>query len=170
MPLLLKWPGISAVNTLLVSLDKNEFGIRSSPVVYAGRTFIPKRELHVTVCGSTLGKRLNQKFLEDPGIEKRVRQAFEDTDWHYEKTRGLRRLVRPQAGNRNPEESIIMLVKMEGMARFYSRLKTLDIIPENHPVPPAHVTLYTYNCELGIGVHSERDLSELTVEQIDSLI
>ena len=34
------------------------------------------------------------------------------------------------------------------------------------PVPPPHVTLYTYNCDAGIGVHSEDALYEITSERI----
>jgi len=55
---------------------------------------------------------------------------------------------------------------MEGMAEFYAQLKILGVINNDHPVPPPHVTLYTRNCDLGIGIHSNAELSKLCRERI----
>ena len=169
MPLRLKWPGLGPLNTLVISVDRHDFGIGTEPVNYAGKLFLPKQEAHITVFGSTLGSRLSQQFDLDRGIEQKVRQAFEDIDWRYKKTSDLRHLARQQINCSNFEESIIMLVRMEGMTVFYKRLMALGMIPADHPVPPAHVTLYTHNCDPGIGVHSDAELSELTRGKIEHL-
>ena len=157
------------MNTLVISVDRHEFGIGPEPVNYAGKRFLPKQEAHITVLGTTLGSRLSQQFDHDSGIERKVRQAFEDIDWHYEKTSDLRHLVRQQTNDADDEESIIMLVRMDGMTVFYQRLMALGLIPADHPVPPAHVTLYTHNCDLGIGVDSDAELTRLTRGTIEHL-
>ena len=68
-----------------------------------------------------------------------------------------------------------MLIDMPGVTTFYQRLKKPGLIPEVTPIPPAHVTLYTYNCPLGIGVPSNKVLASLsdktfTVEQFDGIL
>ena len=165
----LKWPDLTPYNTLIINVDKHEFGIKAESIEYSGSTFIPKRETHITILGSDLGSHLHQLFLSNSHIEQQVRQAFESTDWSYTKTADLRHIVREntELANMNvTEESIIMLVNMKGMAEFYAQLKTLGVISNDHPVPPPHVTLYTRNCDPGIGIHSDNELSELSREQI----
>ena len=166
----LKWPGLTCYNTLIIRIDKSEFGIQSKPIEYSGKAFIPKQEAHITVFGSDLGTHLLQQFTHNPLAEQQVKQAFESTDWRYTKTHDRRHLARENTaltGIDKTEESIIMRVKMDGMAEFYSKLKALGLIHKNQPVPPPHVTLYTRNCDLGIGVHSETELIKLTSEHID---
>jgi len=125
------------------------------------------------VFGSDLGTHLLQQFTNNRLAEQQVKQAFESTDWCYTKTHDRRHLVREDielTGIDRTEESIIMLLKMDGMAEFYSKLKTLGLINKDQPVPPPHVTLYTRNCDLGISVHSESELLNLTCEHVDNLI
>jgi len=169
----LKWPGFTCYNTLIISVDKSEFGIQSKPIEYSGKAFIPKQEAHITVFGSELGTHLLQQFINNPLAEQQVKQAFESTDWCYTKTHDRRHLVRENiepGGIDRTEESIIMRVKMDGIAEFFSRLKTHGLIHNDQPVPPPHVTLYTRNCDLGIGVHSESELIKLTCEYVDNLV
>jgi len=164
----LNWPGFSAENTVIINVDKDEFGIQSRPVEYAGKVFMPKRETHVTVFGSTLGTALLQQILHNPEVEQQIRQAFESTDWCYTKTTDLRHLIRQRSGQTAAaEESIIMLLDMEGMASFYQKLKALGLIDNEHPLPPPHVTLYTRNSDTGIGVHSANELIELCSERLE---
>jgi hypothetical protein len=166
----LNWPGLTSRNTLTIRVDKNDFGIKSTSIEYSGRTFVPKQEAHITVFGSDLGTHLQQLFTDNPLVEQQVKQAFENTDWCYTKTDDLRHLVRQNSehtGMDKTEESIIMRLEMGGMAEFYTKLKQLGLIHKDHPVPPPHVTLYTRNRDLGIGVHSESELNKLTCEYID---
>ena len=164
------WPGLSSRNTLIIRVDRCDFGIKSTPIEYSGRTFTPKQEAHITVFGSGLGTHLQQMFTDNSLVEQQVKQAFESTDWRYSKTHDLRHLVRENnelTGVDKTEESIIMRLDMGGMTEFYTKLKKLGLIHIDHPVPPPHVTLYTRNCDLGIGVHSETELIKLTSEHID---
>jgi hypothetical protein len=169
----LNWPGLTSSNTLIIRADKSDFGIQSKPIEYAGRSFIPKQEAHITVFGSKLGTYLLQQFTINPFTERQVRQAFETTDWSYTKTHDLRHLVRENCeltGIDKIEESIIMRLEMDGMEEFYTKLKMLGLIDKDQPVPPPHVTLYTRNCDLGIGAHSESELVKLTCKHIDNLV
>jgi hypothetical protein len=167
------WPGLTSRNTLIIRVDKSDFGIGSTPIRYSGKRFIPKQEAHITVLGSTLGSQLLQQFVNNTFAEQQVRQAFESTDWCYTKTHDLRHLARKNpelTGADKTEESIIMRLEMGGMEEFYTRLKSLGLINKDQPVPPPHVTLYTRNCDLGIGVHSESELIKLTRKHMDKLI
>lgn len=164
------WPGLSSRNTLIIRVDRCDFRINATPIEYSGRTFIPKQEAHITVFGSGLGTHLQQMFTDNSLVEQQVKQAFESTDWCYSKTHDLRHLVRENnefTEVDKTEESIIMRLEMDGMTEFYTKLKKLGLIHKDHPVPPPHVTLYTRNCDLGIGVHSETELIKLTSEHID---
>ncbi len=169
----LNWPGFTSRNTLIIHVDKTSFGIGPTQIQYSGKAFIPKQEAHITVLGSNLGTHLLQQFADNPLAEQQVRQAFESIDWSYTKTHDLRHLVRENTepgGIDKIEESIIMRLQMGGMEEFYTRLKTLGLINEDQPVPPPHVTLYTRNCDTGIGVHSESELIRLTREHMDKLV
>lgn len=168
-PLRRIWPGLGPLNTLVISIDRHEFGIGPEPVDYAGKLFLPKQEAHITIFGSALGSRLSQQFDHDSGLEQKVRQAFEYIDWCYEKTSDLRHLVRQQTDDSDIEESIVMLIRMDGITVFYKRLMALGLISADHPVPPAHVTLYTRNCDRGIGVNSDAELTELTRGTVEHL-
>jgi hypothetical protein len=166
----LKWPGLTGENTLIITVDKQDFAIKPKPLQYDGRIFVPKQETHITVWGSELGTKLRQQFIQHPELEKDLHNAFESTDWSYQKTSDLRLLARKKAipGKDDiTEETIIMLIKMEGMAVFYSKLKDLGLIRKDHPVPPPHVTLYTRNIDRGIGVGSESELAELSQGRVD---
>jgi hypothetical protein len=167
----LNWPGISVDNTLIIPVDKSEFGIQTSPLKLAGKIFKPKREAHITVFGSSVGTALQQQITYMPEIEQQISHAFENTDWSYNKTTDFRHLVRtcngPYAADAT-EESIIILLEMEEMAAFYQSLKVLKLIDNDLPVPPPHVTLYTFNCDRGIGVHSQKELAELTYQYLQN--
>ena len=166
----LKWPGFSACRTLIISVDKSEFGIQPGPLEHDHRIFIPKEETHITLFGSTEASELLQKIQDDPAVENEIIQAFENTDWSYTISGEYRRLVRVATENTSTgatEESIIVLLEMKGMRLFYDKMKALDLIDRDLPVPPPHVTLYTHNCDTGIGVPGEKELHALTRERID---
>ena len=164
----IEWPGLTDENTLIISIDTSEFDLRPEGIEIAGKLFKPKQETHITVLGSTAGSTLSHKITGEPANEEMVRNAFESTDWSYRRTTDLRHLVRTgaEADADTSEESIIVLLEMNGMAQFHQQLKLLNFIDSDLPLPPAHVTLYTFNCDGGIGVHSERQLEELTREQM----
>ena len=167
----ISWPGLTEVNTLIINVDKKDFGIQKTPLEIAHRLFIPKQETHITIFGSGLGAQLRQQFTLRPELEHEVARAFESTDWSYRKTTKFRHLVKTSGAStvQTVEESIVMLLNLDGMAVFYDKLKSLELIPDDHPVPPPHVTLYTRNCDTGIGIHSEDELTALTKAHLQKL-
>ena len=169
-PVHLKWPGLSENGTLVISVDRQQFDILPGPLEHNGRVFKPKQETHITVFGSTTGAAVLNRMQGDPGIEKRVIEAFEGTDWSWEITPQYRLLARTAAAPRSSpstESSIVVLIDMAGMKCFYEALKALGVLAGDLPVPPPHVTLYTSHCDTGIGVHSEDELERLTRARLD---
>jgi hypothetical protein len=170
LPAQLKWPGLTDKNTLIISVDKQDFGITAETLRYDGRVFLPKQETHITVFGSELGSRLLQQLMQRPALEQKVHEAFESTDWSYRQTPELHHLARNKTTpgkDSSTEETIVMLIEMEGMTIFYSKLRKLGLIGKDRPVPPPHVTLYTRNIDQGIGIDSEKELAELSRGRVD---
>lgn len=169
-PVHLKWPGLSENGTLVISVDRQQFDILPGPVEHSGRVFRPKQETHITVFGSATGAVVLNRMQGDPGIENRVIEAFERTDWSWTITPQYRLLARTaSASGASPatESSIVVLIDMKGMKSFYDELKALGVLARDLPVPPPHVTLYTSHCDTGIGVHSEDELERLTRTRLD---
>ena len=73
----LRWPGLTSCSTLIISVDRSDFGIQSAPIEFSGKVFIPKQEAHITVLGSDLGTLLQQQFMNNPLSEEQVIAAFE---------------------------------------------------------------------------------------------
>ncbi|UCB55460.1 MAG: hypothetical protein JSW45_02720 [Thiotrichales bacterium] len=163
--LYLEWPGLTADNTLIIDVDKSEFLSGADTREYRGKVFKPKHETHITVFGSAVGAALRQKMTQDPAVEAEISKAFENTDWSYTRTEDFRHLVK--TSTTTTAQSIIVLLEMDGMAAFHEKLKALNLIDQDHPLPPPHVTLYTCNCDTGIGVNSESELEALTQDQVE---
>ena len=163
-----KWPGFSASHTLIISIDSCEFGLQPDGLVFDEKPFKPKPETHITIFGTAICERLLHRMQLDPATEDRLIQAFEATDWSYTTTDDYRHLARTATDNGDrTEESIIVLLKMKGISDFYDNLKQQDLIDDETPLPPPHVTLYTYNCDTGIGVPSASELDRLSHSRID---
>lgn len=158
----LPWPGINANGTVLIQLALDSFSLAQGSVLVQGVYFTPKDELHVTLIGEKIGSLLQQQITRDAETSDVLQKVFESIDWSFEKTGPVHILSRLQKGYR--QKSIIMLVDMPGMAIFYQQLITLGLLPDKTPLPPAHVTLYTHNCSLGIGVPSDEALNTLSIE------
>ena len=166
----LKWPGLSPHGTLVISVDRNRFDMLPGALEFHGRIFKPKHETHITVFGSTTGAVVRRSIQQDPSMEKRIIEAFEHTDWSWTtmgEYRHLARTANDSTSALDTEDSIIVLIEMNGMQSFYGKLKELGIVDKQLPVPPPHVTLYTSNCDTGIGVHSADELEQLTRARLD---
>ena len=127
---------MSENGTLVISVDRHQFGILPGPLEHNGRVFKPKQETHITVFGSTTGAAVRTSVQGDAGITATAAQQHVAFD-------------------------------MKGMKTFYDELKALGVLARDLPVPPPHVTLYTSNCDTGIGVHSEDELERLTRTCLD---
>lgn len=158
------WPGINAKGTVLIDLEFESFLLSKVPVLVDSIYYTPKDELHVTLVGEKVGSILQHKIKQDlKNIEVLV-HVFESIDWAFDKSGPIHILSRSKKSK--VQKSIIMLIDMPGMTTFYQQLKSFSLIPDKTPIPPAHVTLYTYNCPLGIGVPCNKTLRSLSKKNL----
>lgn len=159
------WPGFSEYGTLLISIDPIPFQLVDTPFEIYGNRFIAKNEMHITVLGSAVSHQLQLKIRQDNTnsvcISETIKTIFETIDWTYELTDELHLLSR--ISRSKVQQSIVQLVELPGISAFYQRLYSSVIIDEKTPVPPPHITLYTHNCPLGIGISSDKILKEYDI-------
>lgn len=158
----LKWPGFSEQGSVIISLAHDAVHIPKNILVLQDTAFTIKDELHVTLLGSKLGSVLKEKTTLHQGTEKWLKQTFESIDWSFRQTGPVHILSRKKG--RNFQQTIIMLIEMHGFNHFYSKLRSSGIIDSDTPVPPPHITLFTYNCQTGISVPSIEALKELSAK------
>ena len=169
---IIKWPGFSSTSALIIDVDRQMLGIKLEKIRYSDKVFKAKQELHITILGSSLGNMLLDQISRSPDIEHQLHEVFEHIDWTYRTTNEYRHLSREVLDQNNElmtEETIILLVDIRGMRDFYSELKSMKLIPDNQPVPPAHITLYTCNCDKGIGIPDESKLADLTRKHVEPI-
>jgi len=160
----LKWPGFNEKGTVIIELDPETFCIAKNIINVLGKSFIAKDEFHVTLIGTQAGLILLDKIKYNNAINKILESTFESIDWSFKQTGSLNILSRKKG--RTVQKSIIMLLEMPGVAEFYRQLTTSGLFGPETPVPPAHVTLFTHNCPLGIGVPGDKVLKQLTVKTL----
>lgn len=156
----LKWPGINAKDTVVINLGLETFDLAEAPVLIDNIYFTPKQELHVTLLGEKVASILKNKIRQDPETNVVLEHVFEDIDWSFKRSGPIHILSRRNK-ERTVQKTVILLIDMPGMTSFYEQLKSLGLIADKSPVPPAHVTLYTHHCPLGIGVPSKEILNSL---------
>ena len=156
----MKWPGFNKKGTVIISLSRESFCIAENAIELYGDTFTPKDELHVTLVGTGLGSIILGKIIQNKTINKLLEKEFEEIDWSYSQTGPVHILSRKK--EKIVQKSIIMLLEMHGVIEFYDRLKMLGLIGIDTPVSPPHITMYTHNCPLGIGVPDKKTLNSLT--------
>lgn len=158
----LKWPDFTDTGTLLIDVS-HELTCCPKPVITVfGENYQRKDELHITVIGSKTGIILSDKINQATSVNDSLRKIFEGIDWHYEKTGPVHFLSRTDKGT--VKKSIILLLDMPGITVFYQQAKTQGLIDVDIPIPPPHITLYTRNIPLGIGVPNNRLLDEYTID------
>ena len=160
----LKWPGFNAKGTVIIELEAETFCIAKNTINVLGKSFIAKDEFHVTLIGTQAGLIILDKIKYNKAINKLLEKTFESIDWSFKQAGSVNILSRKKG--RALQKSIIMLLEMPGVAEFYRQLRTAGLFGPETPVPPAHVTLFTYNCPLGIGVSGDEVLKQLTVKTL----
>lgn len=163
------WPGFNDQRTVILPIDQRCLIVPIRPLVLDGEPFEPKAEFHVTLIGKRVAGPLLEKAAREAAVETLLEQAFQAIDWSYEQTGPVHFLSRTRkrsdaSGKIRPsiDKSIVLGLKMPGMAEFYEALKSLELIDSGAPVPPPHITLYTCNYPRGIGVSSAEVLDELS--------
>jgi hypothetical protein len=131
-----------------------------------GARFERKAEYHVTVIGSVLGSYLLQAIEAGSLVEARVAELYEREEWRCLPLPRFLLLSRARRDGAGDEASVIQLLELPGMARFYAALRRLLPAGQRIPTPPPHITLYTRNGARGIGLRSHAVLRELSVRPV----
>lgn len=169
MTIHLKWPGFNEKDSVIIELAAELFCHEKNTIDVHGELFTLKKEFHVTLIGSKLGLIIQEKIKHNQTINKLLEKIFEKIDWSYKLTGPVHILSRSEEDV--VEKSVIMLIEMPGVTIFFEQLRSHGLIDFKTPVPPPHVTMYTQNCPLGIGVPSDEALNTLSRKTIsvDSL-
>lgn len=158
------WPGWTPQKTLVLPIWPGLWAPPVETLVVDGLTFLPARELHVTLVGRWLGPALQS----DPGRRQAVRKTFMRLDWDYTRTGELLRLEKHElpggGGHGRTISSIIERIELPAMAAFYDELAVL--LGRGLAIPPPHVTLYTTGRSQGIAVPDVATLQRLTVHEV----
>jgi hypothetical protein len=155
------WPGWSARKTLVLPIRPREWPPPRGALELDALRLRPKRELHVTLIGTTLAQ-----ALRDAGWvrTRAIRDAFTALDWRYVRTGVLLLLCQPAGGGHARAHSLIERIELPAMADFHKALAGL--LQRRLPVPPPHVTLYTAGRHSGIGLPDERSLQRYRVRTV----
>ncbi len=158
------WPGWSPQKTLVLPIAPVVWPPPVETLKVDGLTFLPARELHVTLVGRWLGPALQS----EPGRGQAVRDAFMRLDWGFTRTGELLRLEKHElTGSGGPGRtigSIIERIEMPAMTAFYDQLAVL--LGRGLSIPPPHVTVYTTGRSQGIAVPDVATLQRLTVHEV----
>lgn len=130
---------------LVAQLDKRAFGLEAEGVLYRGKHFQPKDELHITILSSGAAEKVKQHLERHPQDEDRIRRLINSAGWSYKKI-GRFYHIQAEPG----VESLIQMVELPGLEQFFHELRS--IVGADLPLPPTHVTLYTRGDPHGIGL------------------
>lgn len=160
-------PRLSPQHTLVLPIPRRTWPPPAPPVTLDGLLFVPKRELHITLIGSALGRAL-RAAVAGPALDAAIAGALAAQDWRFTRSGRLLRLQKSieENGATRTVGSIIERVDLPAMAPFHAALAR--VLGQPLPVPPAHVTLYTQGGSTGIGVASETELQALRVRDVDA--
>ena len=156
----LKWPGVNESGNVLIQLAPESFCLAKNEIEVLGDAFRPKEELHVTLVGEEIGLIIQDKIKQNQTINKLLEKIFEDIDWSFKQSGPVHILSRKKG--KVVQKSIIILIEMHGVTEFYYQLRELGLIEIDTPVPLPHITMYTHNCPLGIGVPDKKTLNILS--------
>lgn len=146
--------------SLLLRLRRANVGLGERAIIYQGKRFEPKDEVHITVIGSDLGEELLDSTYSKKLDE--VNALIDETDWYCVLDDSWHHVVR---ADDEPAESIIRMVEVPALAEFYSRLEAITGL--TIPPRPAHVTLYTRGDHGGIGIATWQQFDELVAGDVD---
>jgi hypothetical protein len=153
------WAGLAAGGGLLLPVELGAWPLRKGGVRLDGRSFQPKRELHLTLL-----TRAQARTLEAAGLDaEALARLAQGIDWRWRAGSEAWRLRRLRNGRE--AQSLIALVEQPGQAEFRRRIREAGGPDLGAAVP--HLTLYTRGDPGGISVPDRETLAELGVERID---
>lgn len=144
--------------TLTIPLPKMQVSTLPDYVRREAKDFQAKADLHVTVVGFRLARKIKKAIKHTPELKEQLDKLVASTNWSFAPTSSFFQLRKtygtpPITGQpENTRHSIVQMLNMPGLVTFYAKLGTL--LGEKIDVPPAHLTLFTSGDPAGIGVAS----------------
>lgn len=130
---------------VVVQLNKAEYGYHDEPVLYQGRVFQPKPELHITIVSADAAEAVRSFIERRPDDAVHIQEIVDETRWVFRELDAFYHVME------SPEvETIVQMVEVPHAAEFFSRLSGL--VGQGFVLPPTHVTLYMRGTEKGIGL------------------
>ncbi|MEK7194289.1 MAG: hypothetical protein AAB660_01190 [Patescibacteria group bacterium] len=133
---------------------------------------IKKDEFHITVFGFGLGQKIIKKLSElykneTDEVLNSIEKLANETKWNISfltEVYKIRKKYNPKDGGEEERESYILMIKLDGLAKFIDIACTK--LNMHLDVPPAHITLYSKstvkeNMGAGIGISSAEDFKKL---------
>lgn len=155
------WPGFNARGTLLLPLPTAAFAELAPSLELDGLVLTRKREFHVTLLDRALAARMLAPTAASSAAA-RLPALFALQDWRWQ--RGGERWLLRESKDGVLAHSLIELIQMPALAKF--RHAVAGLLGEPLPPTPAHVSLYTAGCELGIGLASEAEFERLRLHRL----
>lgn len=145
-----------------------------------------KETHHITVIGSDTAEHILE-IMDSVSEEKRkdlfsrLEKLVQDTQWSYNTKPEFFYIAKeyndpdpedPDKTIREKRESIIQLINLPGLEKFYNELN--KIFDDKMDVPFLHITLYTTSTRedkrtRGIGIYSRREFEDLGPQNMRSL-
>ncbi len=130
-----------------------------------GKGLLPRKEFHITIIGLDTGRSLNKDIFE------KVKAIAESFEWSFSLKNEFYYVNKTYFNLDDSEkrESIIQMIELPDLARFYLELNQL--CNKEFAIPLPHITLYTNSSTKdnkfnGIGLYSKRDFENLLPERI----
>jgi hypothetical protein len=152
--------------TLLLNIKKEDIDWKKYQSVSKG--FEQKSEFHITLIGNYGGRKIKNAintfnlYYQYNAVEK-IRALAYGTNWSYSFLNLAHKMSKDYSVT-DKRESIIQIVEVPGLVKFYNDLNEMLNIHLEYPLE--HVTLFTRGTDpekskMGIGINSEIDFFAL---------
>lgn len=151
------------------ALLKVELPSLQSRINFGGKTFLLKPETHVTLVGfaAKLDKRYKMaeaargedisNSVAAERVKASLQKAAESMTFQIRLSPETRRAKKDEA------EAIIKMCEVNGLVEYLRRVTTeLGFAEDSIELPPTHITVYTLENGLAIGIATQQQLAELT--------
>lgn len=138
---------------IVVSIDKVDYQYDNRGVVYQGRVFEPKSELHVTIISAEDAEELRQYLHKKPDGAQSVWDILDETDFSFRKVDEFY-YVEESPG----VETIIQMVEIPMLDTFFRSMSAM--VGRGFVLPPTHVTLYVRGTDRGIALPDQEVFRE----------
>ena len=165
------WPGFSDTGSIILPLSEDLFKSYKHELSLENMDFKIKKEFHITLLSTEIGIALELALQNNPRIYAELEKAYKQINWNnFElgEARLISRLKKASESTVQRQSSLILMVNIPGVDRFYHFLNEVGILHVSIPVPPLHVTLYTHNCDSGIGISDFDKLNEYSISKFSN--